>query len=165
MEKQKQQDYALADVVMRMVIKENDRLKLHPRAPEGFKMALDALFSRPELDPKVEIEALVRLGWLFERDENFELADEIIDLIAKDERTLSILGISSGKSRNAKKRFSRLVAGEEQKLSAPVYGKAAPKGSMKLSSFLEPGREIGRGIKPSVSPATRPAGKPRPTRK
>ena len=151
MEKQTQ-DYALSDVVMRMVIKEDDRLKLHPRAPEGFRLALDALFGHPTLDPKSEIEALVRLGWLFERDQMFELADEILELIAGDERTLSVLGITSGrKTQEAKKQFAKLVSGTAQKLSAPVYGKEAPKGSLKVSSFLEPGREMGRGVKPSPS--------------
>jgi hypothetical protein len=163
MEKQQQQDYALADVVMRMVIKEDDRLKLHPRAPEGFRLALDALFAHPTLDPKEEIEALVRLGWLFERDRMFELADEILDLMANDERTLSVLGITSvSKTQEAKKQFAKLVSGMDQKLAAPVYGKEAPKGTLKVSSFLEPGREMGRGIKPNPSAGAK---KPEPKRR
>src|ERR1700752_5148030 len=107
MEKQNQKEYALADVVMRMVIKDNDRLVLHPKAAEGFKMAMDALFGHPTLDPKEEIEALVRLGWLFERDQMFELADQVIDLMAADERALAILGIANGKGRDAKKQFAK----------------------------------------------------------
>jgi hypothetical protein len=156
MEKQNQKEYALADTVLRMVIKEDEKLRLHPRAAEGFKLAMDALFSHPTLDPKEEIEALVRLGWLFERDQVFELADEIIDLMAKDDRALSVLGISSGKSREAKKQFAKLVSGSDQKLAAPVYGKEAPKGSMKVSSFLEPGREMGRKPSPSKQPKVDP---------
>jgi hypothetical protein len=152
MEKQNQKEYALADTVLRMVIKEDDRLKLHPRAPEGFKLAMDALFAHPTLDAKEEIEALVRLGWLFERDQVFDLADEILDLMAKDDRALSVLGISAGgKTREAKKQFAKLLSGSSQKLAAPVFGTEAPKGSMKVSSFLEPGREMGRSPKPSPS--------------
>src|SRR5688572_4111605 len=158
MEKQNQKEYALADTVLRIMIKKNEKLKLHPRASEGFKLAMDALFAHPTLDPKEEIEALVRLGWLFERDQVFDLADEIIDLMAKDERALSVLGISAGgKTREAKNQFAKLVSGSTQKLAAPVFGKEAPQGSMKVSSFLEPGREMGRNMKPTpTKPKTDP---------
>lgn len=156
MEKQTKNDYALADVVLRMVIKEGDTLKLHERAAEGFKLAMDALFEHSTLDPKEEIEALVRLGWLFERDQAFQLADGILDLMAMDPRALSLLGINGGKSREAKKQFAKL-AGSKHELAAPVYGKEAPQGSMKASSFLDPCRELGRGVKPNPSkPKTEP---------
>src|SRR5688572_1511022 len=156
MQKQTAQDFLLADFVLRMVIKDDDRFFLHPRAQEGFKAALDALFDNPKLDPKVEIEALVRLGWMFEKDQVFELADGILDLLAKDDRALSTLGINpGGKTRRAKQQFAKL-AGQDGKVAAPVYGQQAPQGSMKVSSFLEPGREIGRGAKPTNRPKTDP---------
>ena len=145
------QDFVLADAVLRMVIKEDDRFFLHPKAHEGFKTALDQLFANPKLDPKNEIEALVRLGWMFERDQIFELADGILDLLAKDERALTTLGIAGGKLRRAKKDFAKL-AGAEEKLAAPVFGEEAPQGSLKVSSFLEPGREMGRAAKPTPGP-------------
>jgi hypothetical protein len=142
---QPQKEYALADVVLRMVLKENDRLKLHPRAAEGFKGAVDALFAHPTLDVKEELDAVVRLGWLFQRDRQLELADAIIELVAQEPRALSVLGISAGRTtREAKKQFAKLVSGTNQKLEAPVFGKEAPKGSMKVSAFLEPGGDMRR---------------------
>lgn len=139
----KQKDYALVDIVLRLVIEKDNRLKLHEQAPAKFTQALDALFAHPTLDPKEEIEALVRLGLLFEREHAYELTDEIIDLLANDDRALSMLGINSAKKvRETKNQFAQLVGGAKPKLAAPVFGAAAPKGSMKVSSFLDVGREL-----------------------
>lgn len=147
---QKPKSYALADLVLRMVLKRDDRLKLHPRAKEGFQRAIDALFAQTALDPKEELEAVVRLVGVFQRDEEIELADGIIDLLADEQRALSVLGISSGRStREAKARFAKLVSGgKTQQLAAPVFGKAAPAGSLKVSSFLTPGADLKRRATP-----------------
>jgi hypothetical protein len=144
MNKQNEKIYALADVVLKMVVKENGTLKLHARAAEGFTLAVDALFAQTALDPKEEIEAVIRLGWLFQRDQAIEVADGIIELVARDDRALSLLGISSATTREAKQKFAKMVSGKREKMAAPVFGKAAPAGSMKLSSFLEPGGDLKR---------------------
>ena len=151
-----QKRYAVADVVLRMVKKERDRLKLHPRAAEGFKMAIDALFRDPALDRKKELEAVVRLAWLFKRDEQIELAESIAELIAQEPRALSVLGISAGRTtREAKTRFAKLVAGAPQRMAAPVFGSKAPQGSMKVSSFIDPSVEMRRRAGPRRPVAAR----------
>ncbi len=161
MQKQTNEDMVLADFVLRMVIKEEERFTLHPQAQEGFKAALDTLFANPKLDAKMEIEALVRLGWMFERDQVFELADGILGLLSKDDRVLSTLGITaSGKTREVKRQFAKL-AGAEEKLAAPVFGTEAPEGSLKVASFLEPGREMGRAPRRSTPKPGKANGKRR----
>jgi hypothetical protein len=145
--------YALADIVMRMVQKGDRGLKLHPRASLGFKMALDAMFANTTLDARQELEAVVRLGALFQRDRLPELAGQINDLLAHDPRALAVLGISSGKAtRDAKQRFAKLVTGKKDNVIAPIFGKAAPAGSMKVSSFLEPGADLKRRATASKRP-------------
>lgn len=152
-QQQPRKHYALADVVMRMVQKQDKRLKLHARAAEGFKMAMDAMFAQAKLDPKEELEAVVRLGALFRRDQHPELADGINELLAHDQRALSVLGISSGRAaRDAKRRFAALSGGKTT-AAAPVFGKAAPVGSMKVSTFLEPGADLKRRATAMKRPA------------
>lgn len=157
--KQPQQNkkYALADIVLRMVLKRDDRLKLHPNAAEGFQRAMNALFAQAALDPKEELEAVVRLVGMFQKDEEIELAEGIIDLLAQEQRALSVLGISSGRNtREAKARFAKLVSGQKtQQLAAPVFGKAAPAGSLKVSSFLTPGADLKRRATPRQPIASR----------
>jgi hypothetical protein len=163
MEKQ-QQNNALSDFVLRMVSKTEDGYALHPNASGAFTVALDALFESGKLDPKAEVEMLLRLGWLFESKHAFGVADGIVRLLAQDDRTLSILGISSGaKTRELKKRFAQFE-GDGAKVVAPVFGEGAPEGSLKVSSFLEPGREMGRGKKPSKKVESR-APSPTPRRR
>ena len=68
---------------------------------------------------------------------------EIIRALAGDRRALTALGISAPhQAREIQKRAK--LTGTGEKRSAPVFGEQAPAGSLKLSSFLEPGAETSR---------------------
>ena len=139
------EQFPLAEFVIReLVYKDGDDYVLHPRAQEGFKLALDDVFGS-DLDPRAQIEAVARLGSLFESTYHaFTAADGIARLLAGDDRALALLALPAGKrARSMRNQFKRLSgdnAGEE----APLYGEAAPEGSLKLKTFLQPGREIRR---------------------
>lgn len=152
-QQREKQSPVLADFALRMVERKGQRYSLVTKAEEGLRLALDGMFENKALDPKAEIEALLRLGWLFEAKYGaVEVADGIIEILSKDDRALSLLGINSGrKTRELRKRFAMFV-GRDDKVAAPVYGQSAPKGSLKVSSFLEPGQEMRRGKKPTVAP-------------
>jgi hypothetical protein len=78
--------FALADFVLEMIIHDRGRYALHPRAGYGFAVALDALFADPRLDPETEIDAVIRLGRLFEEKRAHEVADRIVAYLSRDER-------------------------------------------------------------------------------
>ena len=134
--------YPLAEFVLqRLVFKAGDDYVLHPRAEEGFKLALDDLFNS-DFDPAPQIEAVLELGALFiSKHRAYDAGDAIARLIASDDRALNVLAISSVRTRRQKERFDRM-SGRETERSAPRYGEAAPHGSLKLKSFLQPGGEI-----------------------
>jgi hypothetical protein len=144
METLNQEYSALATVALRILVKKDRHYSFPSTADAVFKEALDLLFAHPDLDPKEELEALLRLGWLLEtKYESFEVSDQIVASLSRDMRALSALGIDNAtKLRELRNQFNQF-ASVEKRLSAPVFGDEAPKGSLKLSSFLQPGREIG----------------------
>ncbi|MEQ8277684.1 MAG: hypothetical protein RMA76_00705 [Deltaproteobacteria bacterium] len=154
MNQERQDTTALADFALRMVIKSKGGYRFQADAAKGLDLALDAMFADKKFEPRAQLEALVRLGLLFEtKHRAAPIADTIYAVLAKDERALRALGIASGaKNRQLRARFARMV-GESVSNRAPVFGSAAPAGSLKVSSFLDP----------TASPLKRrPAGK-RPT--
>ncbi len=151
---QEQNATALADFALRMVIKSKGSYRFQDNAPKGLRLALDAMFAEAKFEPRAQLEALVRLGLLFEtKHRAAPIADTIYAVLAKDERALRALGIASGaKDRKLRARFARMV-GESVNKRAPVFGSAAPAGSLKVSSFLDP----------TASPLKRRAPAQRPT--
>jgi hypothetical protein len=149
MEKNDKKNLALASFAMQMLVKEDDRFRLHPQADRGFKAAIDALFSDPKLDPRAEIESLLKLGWVLESEyASIDVSDAIIAYLSKDERALAVLGLGSDtKAREVKQQFTSFAGKVEEKVEAPLFGGAAPSGSVKASSFLQPGREIRKPTK------------------
>jgi len=132
--------YPLVEFVIRkLVFKAGDDYVLHPNAEEGFKLALDELF-RSDLDPGPQIEAVLKLGALF-MSKRSDAGDAIARLLASDDRALNVLALSSARTRRSKERFQRM-SGQAAQKSAPKYGEAAPQGSLKVKSFLQPGSEI-----------------------
>src|SRR5262249_45479826 len=115
------QHTALADVALQMLTKEFDRYTLHPRAEEGLKAGMNALFENPELDPRAEVESLLKLGWILETDHaSIEVSDVIIGVLAKDERALSVLGLSNGlKGRDVSQQFTQFADKEAHAHEAP----------------------------------------------
>jgi hypothetical protein len=136
-------DYSLAEFVLReLVFKQEDEYVLHPKAEQGFRIALDDIF-RSDLDPKEQVEGVAKLGALMEwKYQAFEVADGIAALLAGDDRALGLLGLPPGhKARALMKLYGRLSCAEPER-NAPRYGAAAPAGSLKASSFFQPGREL-----------------------
>jgi hypothetical protein len=128
--------------------KGQERFVFEPNCQAGLKIALDDLFASP-LDAKQELEALMRLGWSL----SFEMsspaaADAIIQAVSAHERALGVLAIGTGdKSKRSAKAFARFTD-LPSAASAPVFGSAAPSGSVKVSSFLDAG---GGGPSPARS--------------
>lgn len=134
-------EQTLTDFVMReLVLMRDGQLILHPNASEGFKLALDQLFES-DADPRPQIEALAALASVLESKYGaFEVADGIAELLASDDRALHVLGmVSERRARSTKKGFEKLTDSEAV-LVAPRYGAQTPEGTLKVLSFLKPGR-------------------------
>jgi hypothetical protein len=152
---EQKENTTLATLVLRMVSKNNGRWSLHEKASECFSAGLDALFLRTDLNHKAELESVLSLCFMFEKKQMFELVDRVLCLIASEDRALHTLGIEPGNNAQLKKRKFAELTGQRRGLLAPAFGQSAPTGSLKASSFLDPGREIPRKPVSPVAPARR----------
>jgi hypothetical protein len=144
--------FDLSRYVLEMVSRDGDRHFLEGDSARAFQQGIDLVFETDGLSPKIELERVLRLGSLFETElDGCGVAGAIVEALSRDERCLAALGISAGrKTREAQKQFAKL-AGAELKLVGPKYDENAPDGTVKLSTFLDPVKEMRRTSRPSRS--------------
>ena len=122
----------------------------------GFERALwapmDAAASVGDVRP---FDALVRLSIVL-KDESVAASRALLDLVKAHAGAVRLLRAAHRDSGDAGKLFQRLTgAGTSRR--GPQYGQRAPDGTLKASSFVDPGR-MGRApgsrAQPSKAPAT-----------
>jgi hypothetical protein len=135
-------EFHLASFVAHLLVPgsaSKEQYVLHPRFEEGMAIALGEIFESGA-DPKAELDALLRLIWsLSAQCDSPTAANALIGALSRHPRALAVLGISEGEAaKDRLKAFGRFAARSEKPI-APVFGRAAPAGSVKLSTLLDPG--------------------------
>ncbi|MEQ8278130.1 MAG: hypothetical protein RMA76_28775 [Deltaproteobacteria bacterium] len=146
----------LARFALRFVEQNDTGYAFVPAARRGLRMALDDLF-RAKVDIRREVTALLELGAMFERRHGAPgIARSIVKWIARDARVLRALGIRTQRELARVRRSLLKVRGGAQVVAAPRYDAPLPTGTVKLSAFLDPGRERPRQAVKALSAAPRP---------
>ncbi len=132
----------LVEFALRLVSRRGGELHLHPKAQDGLRTALDALFRSSLRDAVQELEELLRLAGVFESQGALKVCDAIIEAIAEDGRALNALRIQSPLARAVQEKLAEFEDAPAR--AAPRHDAGAPSGSIKLSALLEPGRDLRR---------------------
>ena len=132
----------LVEFALCLVIRRDGEIGLHPKAQDGLRTALDALFRSSRRNAAQELEELLRLASVFEGEGALVVCDAIIDAIAEDGRALIALRIQSPVARAIQEKLAEFEDAPAR--CAPLHDSGAPTGSIKLSALLEPGRDLRR---------------------
>ena len=124
----------LLDFLLHLLVRDGDRLGLHPKAQDGLRTALDEMFASGR-NARAEAEELLRAAWRFEERGDFEVADGIFEALATAGRALILLGIPSPAAREREKQLAAFADTKPKR--APEYDAPAPQGSVKLHALPE----------------------------
>ncbi|MBK8011908.1 MAG: hypothetical protein IPK13_11205 [Deltaproteobacteria bacterium] len=137
-----------------LVLGERERFRFVERGDEALDRILRALFLTETNHEEALVELLRLSIALREQLESPTAAQQIIDALIRSKEAMNVIGRDRERRSEVLGEFSRFQGARGRRL-APTFGSAAPKGSLKVSSFLTPAQQPGPGISRIRRPSSR----------
>lgn len=131
--------FPLAEVVSHFLMKGKgpEPLFFAPQGQDAVRVGLDALFSSG-LPPVPALEELLGLAYILETDrESPSAAGLIREVVRNHPKAMAALGLTRMDTAALRRGAARLTGGNTQD-RAPVYGSAAPQGSLRAAAVIDP---------------------------